>query len=153
MMSVEIVPGQALDVAAIMPVMNAAFDPSFGEAWTAAQCLSMLAMPGSQILLAKQSGQVSGFALARGVADEEELLLIAVEPGMTRKGIATQLVNSLANISRANHRRCLFIEVRANNNAIEFYRALGFEQIGRRPNYYQGLNGERFDAITMALNL
>ena len=33
------------------------------------------------------------------------------------------------------------------------YRGLGFEPVGRRPNYYQGQDGARHDAITFARNV
>jgi hypothetical protein len=43
MTDISISSGDANDIAAIMPIMNSAFDPKYGEAWTAAQCLSLLA--------------------------------------------------------------------------------------------------------------
>jgi ribosomal protein S18 acetylase RimI-like enzyme len=33
------------------------------------------------------------------------------------------------------------------------YRAAGFSAVGRRRNYYQALDGKRYDAITLAHEL
>jgi ribosomal-protein-alanine N-acetyltransferase len=46
---IRVVEGGAIDVASIMPIMSDAFDARFGEAWTAAQCLSTLVLPDCQL--------------------------------------------------------------------------------------------------------
>lgn len=153
MTEVEIIEGDARDIASIMPVMNAAFDPCYGEAWTASQCLSVLSLPDSHLHLARIGKAMVGFALTRGVLDEEELLLIAVMPELTRKGIATTILNAVIALAQKKGRNRLFIEVRKNNSAIEFYRRSGFAAIGTRPAYYSGPNGNRLDATTMRLNI
>lgn len=149
---VSITIGDARDIAAIMPIMNAAFDPKYGEAWTASQCLSLLSMPGSQLLLAAIENQIVGFALTRWVLDEEELLMIGVDPGFQRQGVATQIVASIIGIAKNSGRQNLFLEVRANNSAADFYTRLGFAAKATRRGYYRGADGERFDATTMSLN-
>jgi [ribosomal protein S18]-alanine N-acetyltransferase len=45
------------------------------------------------------------------------------------------------------------LEVRDGNPAVEMYREVGFEPVGRRRNYYHALDGKRFDAVTLARNL
>jgi [ribosomal protein S18]-alanine N-acetyltransferase len=153
MTDVEIIAGDARDIASIMPVMSAAFDPCYGEAWTASQCLSVLSLPDSHLHLARQGPQMVGFALTRGVLDEEELLLIAVRPELSRKGIATAILEAVIALAQKKGRARLFIEVRQNNSAIDFYRHAGFAAVGTRPAYYSGPNGNRFDATTMQLNI
>lgn len=150
---IEVVASDARDIAAIMPVMTAAFDPQFGEAWSAAQCLSLLSMPGSGLFLARSPEVVAGFALTRWVADEEELLLIAVDPDWRRRGIASLLVNHIIQSARAAKREILFIEVRENNPAFSFYDQIGFKQVGRRSSYYSGADGQRYDALTMKFHI
>jgi [ribosomal protein S18]-alanine N-acetyltransferase len=150
-MHVEIRAGDARDIAAILPIMNAAFDPAYGEAWSAGQCLSMLSLPGTHLHLAESEGKVVGFALTRGMVDEEELLLIAVEPRHARNRIATRLVQTATATARAIGRVKMFIEVRVNNPAIDFYRQIGFVTVGQRPDYYSGPDGRRLDATTMQL--
>lgn len=133
--------------------MNDAFDPKFGEAWTAAQCLATLAIPGGQLLIAKSNGVVAGFALSRGILDEEELLLIGVSQIAQRSGIGRQLITKLKQICAEAGRSVLFLEVRDGNNAQSFYSSLGFNCVGKRKGYYKSIDGSMRDSITMALRL
>jgi len=150
---IDIVEGDASHIAAIMPVMDDAFDPSFGEAWTSAQCLSALAIPGCRLLLAKVENEVAGFALSRWVLDTEELLMIAVARRRQRENVGTQLLRRIVEYARQEKRTRLFLEVRDGNAAHDFYADFGFRPIGRRKQYYKGHEGHRPDAITMALDL
>ena len=75
------------DLDRIMAIMEAAFDPTYGEAWSRRQVSDALLMPNTHYLLAGPDGlapgddqRAAGFAMSRGAADEEELLLIAVDP-------------------------------------------------------------------------
>jgi [ribosomal protein S18]-alanine N-acetyltransferase len=146
----EIIHGDARDIAGVMTVMNDAFDPQFGEAWTAAQCLALLTLPHNQLLLAKLCDVTVGFAMTRWVLDEEELLMIAVARTQQRQNIGGQLLQSVRNGARNGGRKKLFLEVRDNNNAHKFYLRQGFEEVGRRKGYYRGNSGQSFDAITMS---
>lgn len=150
---IEIVEGDASHIAAIMPVMEDAFDPAFGEAWTSAQCLSALAIPGCRLLLAKMEKEVAGFALSRWVLDTEELLMIAVARCRQRENVGTLLLRRIVEFARQEQRTRLFLEVRDGNAAHDFYADFGFRPIGRRKQYYKGHEGHRPDAITMALDL
>lgn len=150
---IDIVEGEARDIAAIMPIMSDAFDPAFGEAWTSSQCLSALAIPGSRLMLARSKSEVFGFALTRWVLDSEELLMIGVARSKQRMAIGSKLLNELVLLAREGGRTQMFLEVREGNPAHDFYRNYGFAPIGRRKEYYKGLNGDRLDAITMSLNL
>jgi [ribosomal protein S18]-alanine N-acetyltransferase len=150
---IRLVEGSGSDVAVIMPVMESAFDPAFGEAWTAAQCLSTLAVPGSQLLYAKTDDAVLGFALSRGVVDEEELLLIAVSQQARRSGVGRILIEGIIKNARHSGRALLFLEVRDGNPAMSFYQQMGFNPFGRRPGYYKGKDGSRHDSITMSIKL
>lgn len=149
----KIVEGSGVDVVAIMPVMESAFDADFGEAWTAAQCLATLAMPGSRLLYARDQENVLGFALSRSVGDEEELLLIAVDRAARRRGVAQMLIETMIDRARKSGRAVVFLEVRDGNPAFSFYRKTGFAPVGRRSGYYRKQDGTRHDAITMSLLL
>lgn len=150
---IAITEGYAADIASIMPVMDDAFDPAFGECWTAAQCLSALAMPDSRMLVAKQDETVAGFGITRWVLDIEELLMIGVARRWQRKNIGSMLLEDIVNRARFAGRTSLFLEVRDGNAAHDFYRASNFRPVGRRKQYYSGANGFRADAITMTLDL
>lgn len=149
----DIVAGGVRDVEAIMPVMTSAFDPSYGEAWSAAQCLGMLSLPGTVLFMARHENQVCGFALARAVLDECELLLIATTSKVRRRGIGKGLVQSVLHWARTNAVKRVNLEVRSGNPALALYQSMGFTEVGRRENYYIGLENNRFDALTMQLNV
>lgn len=150
---IDVVEGDARDISAIMPIMEDAFDPVFGEAWTAAQCLSALAMPGCRLLLAKGAELVCGFAMTRWVLDTEELLMIGVARSMQRQDAGSELLREVVRLASEEGRSQLFLEVRDGNAAYDFYARFGFQPIGRRKQYYKGINGDRPDAITMTLNI
>lgn len=134
----------------VMAVMNRAFDPGYGEAWTEAQLLSMMTMPGTWLSLARIGDTPAGFALNRLIADEAELLLLAVAPESRRQGVAMALIERSLQLLRFRNGTRLHLEVRHNNPAIELYKKAGFSQIGRRPGYYRGVDGQMHDALTLS---
>lgn len=146
------------DVDRIMAVMEAAFDPAYGEAWTRRQVSDALTMPGTHYLLVGTDGTepgdgkpAIGFALSRGVVDEEELLLIAVHPDHRGRGIGGRLLGRFIEAARARGATNLFLEMREGNAAEALYRQHGFTRVGRRRDYYRRGSGPPLDAITFAL--
>lgn len=131
-----------------MPVMARSFDSKFGEAWTASQCEGVLSMPGALLLIARNPEPI-GFALLRTIAGEAELMLLAVDPSARRNGIGQSLLQQSIKISTEGHADFYFLEVRADNPAIEFYTREGLETVGRRVAYYLGADGQRRDALTL----
>jgi GNAT superfamily N-acetyltransferase len=78
--------------------------------------------------VAEEEGSLVGFATwleTDGVYELEDLF---VEPGWMRRGIATALVNRIAQVLRA--RGVERLEVTANRHALGFYRAAGFSDCG-----------------------
>ena len=75
--------------------MEAAFGDRYGEAWTRSQCAGILPMAGVSLMLARDpdSGAPIGFSLFRSVADQAELLLLAVLPSHRRRGIGRSLLD------------------------------------------------------------
>jgi ribosomal-protein-alanine N-acetyltransferase len=147
--------GTSEDLDAVMPIMEAAFGTRFGEAWTRSQCAGILPMAGVELTLARdgETGIAVGFSLVRSVADESELLLIAVSPDYHRRGVGRGLLHNFLESARSNGINRAHLEVRDGNPAIHMYRRAGFEAIGRRRNYYRGEDGGQFDALTFALDL
>jgi len=147
------------DLDAIMAVMDAAFDPAFGEAWSRRQVEDALALPGTHYLLIGADGNppartpAVGFALSRAVLDEEELLLLAVTPRYRTRGLGTKLLERFVAEARSRGARRLFLEMRDGNGAEGLYRRYGFASIGRRRHYYRRGSGGPRDAITFACML
>ena len=144
--------GQADDLDVVMEVMEKAFRPCFGEGWTRSQCSGILPMNGVRLRLAGLAGaRASGFALMRVVADEAELLLIAVHPEMQRGGIGQALLDDFVGHARRQGASHLHLEMHDGNPAMGLYSANGFAIAGRRREYYHGPNGEHYDALTLVL--
>jgi len=142
--------GGHADLRAVMAVMDDSFDPRFGEAWTASQCAGLLPMPGVWLTMAREGETVLGFALARFVADEAELLLLAVSAAVQRRGIGRILLDDFEAAARARGALRLHLEVREGNHAFRLYERAGFGLVGRRRDYYSGQKGDSYDALTLA---
>jgi ribosomal-protein-alanine N-acetyltransferase len=145
--------GSTADLNSVSAVMREAFDSRYGEAWTPAQCLGMLSLPGVWLTLAERDGEVGGFALSRAVVDEGELLLIATRPAAQGRGIGGMLLRSVVEEARRRALTRLHLEVRAGNAAVQLYTREGFAKVGERPRYYHGRAGEAFDAHSYALSM
>jgi ribosomal-protein-alanine N-acetyltransferase len=63
------------------------------------------------------------------------------------------LLDQFLNGARAAGVTRAHLEVRDGNPAVAMYSAVGFKPVGRRRNYYQGQDGSRFDAITLAVEV
>ena len=127
--------GTSDDLDDVIEIMEAAFGSKYGEAWTRSQCAGILPMAGVSLMLARdENGEAFGFSLARSVADEAELLLLAVVPNRHRQGIGSRLLEEFMDRAKAGGAARVHLEVRDGNAAVEMYRAAGFSPIGRRRN-------------------
>jgi ribosomal-protein-alanine N-acetyltransferase len=144
--------GTSRDLDAVITIMEEAFGNKYGEAWTRSQCAGILPMAGVSLMLARDSrdGGTLGFSLSRSVADEAELLLLAVLPARHRQGIGTRLLDHFMESAQAQGAVRVHLEVRDGNPAVTMYRAVGFAAVGRRRNYYHAADGRRYDALTLA---
>ena len=148
-------PGTSEDLNAVMEVMLRAFGDTYGEAWTRSQLAGILPMAGVSLTLARLSGggSILGFALSRTVAQESELLLIAVLPQFHRSGIGAMLLDHFVDAAKRDEVAKVHLEVRDGNPAIAMYLASGFQPVGRRRDYYLGADGTRYDAVTLACEI
>ena len=81
--------------------------------------------------------EVVGYAGLLVMADEGYITNVAVFPEYRRRGVAGQIIAVFDNCARGNRLAFLTLEVRPSNAAaIALYRSFGFEEVGRRKNYY-----------------
>lgn len=110
----------------------------FSEPWSESSIASELENPLSLWLVAVDGDVIAGYVGSQSVMGESDMMNIAVHPGHRRKGVAAALVDALVAQLKENGNYCLTLEVRISNApAIALYQKLGFQQVGRRPNYYR----------------
>jgi [ribosomal protein S18]-alanine N-acetyltransferase len=123
------------DLAGVLEILKEAPEAA---AWSAAALEDALPQPETCFLVAMEGAVVAGFVLGRRMADEGEILNLGVRRERRRQGIGAALVNRLGGFLRRQGVRRVFGEVRESNvGAVQFYTGLGFQQTGKRPNYYR----------------
>ncbi len=106
----------------------------------------------SRILLAcdetpLRDERVLGYIVFWIVHDEVHVLNVATALEARRRGVGRSLMEAAEEEGRARGARLATLEVRRSNaGAIALYRAIGYRQVGIRPNYYAE---ENEDAIVM----
>ncbi len=98
--------------------------------------------------------QAAGFALGRVVADEAEILTIAVLPDKQRNGIGRALLVGLETAAKSAGAADIFLEVsQINLAAIGLYQHAGFTQTGLRKGYYTIKNGTPVNGLILSKRL
>lgn len=121
--------------AADVPSVAALEKLCFSDPWSASSIASELDNPLSLWLVWEEDGVAAAYLGVQRVPPQADVMNVAVSPALRRRGIARALFAELER--RLPEIDELFLEVRASNSgAIALYRTLGFEQVGRRPNYY-----------------
>lgn len=135
------------DAAAALARLHAlCFAPLPETPWSESAFRTILRMPGTLALVARVSdGDAPGLLVGRVTADEAELLTLCVAPDSRRAGLARRLLKAF--LDRVGTQTRVALEVAVENEpAIALYRALAFEQVGRRPGYYAA-QGRKVDAL------
>lgn len=115
------------------------------RAWSEPEFEAQLADP-----LVVKVGDGTGFALARVVLDEAELLTIAVDPFSQGRGVGLRLLDQLEDAVRAKGAAHMVLEVSAENGAARgLYAKAGYHQTGKRTRYYRSPDGRRIDALIL----
>lgn len=139
-------PGPAPDPARLAAIHAQAFDAP----WSTSELTALMSQPG---VLALAEGD-DGFILIRTVADEAEILTLAVRPGRRRAGLGAALTRAAAAAARRQGARRLILEVAEDNTAARaLYDRAGFIPAGRRKAYYARAGGPAADALILILNL
>jgi len=116
--------------------------------WSVAEFQDFLTDPGVSLATTNH-----GFALGRIIAQEMEVLTVAVDPDHQGQGQGRALVRDLLAAAKSTADTA-FLEVSADNQpAMALYASLGFAAVGRRKNYYAGKDGTSADALVLRLDL
>ena len=109
----------------------------FSDPWSLQSITSEIINPLSLWLVAVEDDRVLGYIGSQSVLGEADMMNLAVSQDARGRGIGRELVRALIDRLRQNGVYRLTLEVRVSNMpAIMLYEKMGFQNIGRRPNYY-----------------
>lgn len=110
----------------------------FSDPWSQKSVASELENPLALWLVAMDGERLVGYVGSQTVLGEADMMNVAVDPEYRRQGVAGALVTALAQRLAQQGNVSLMLEVRASNvPAMALYQKLGFEQVGRRKDYYR----------------
>lgn len=108
----------------------------FKDPWSERMIVNSMKSGLDTWLVLKEEG-AAGYCVFRIVADECELLRIAVRPEYRGRGLSKKLMDQLVFYSRQKDVKSIFLEVReSNERARNLYRSYGFTEEGIRKHYY-----------------
>ena len=118
----------------------------FDEFWTPNILKSELESSNSKYIVAKENDNIVGFAGIIISVDDTEITNIVTKKTERKKGIGTLLLDKLIEMTKKENWDKISLEVNENNiEAKNLYIKNGFEIVGRRKRYYNGID----DAIIM----
>ena len=122
---------------------------AYEHPWSAEDMAGMLHQDGVLHL-----GNDDAFLLLRVVADESEILTLAVRPSARRQGLAALLVTAALGMARGMGAKFTFLEVATDNlAAIALYEKAGFKRHGTRRGYYARKGAPPADGLLMRCEL
>ena len=137
-----------------LPALAAVHQLAFRPGWNIEELADVGSGPGVFGLVAEAAGEVTGMILCRTVADEAEILTLAVDPGARREGVGRALVAAAVGAVTQQGVLDVFLEVAIDNHpALRLYDQAGFAQAGLRRGYYDRGGGMLVDAVVMRLDL
>lgn len=127
-------------------------EESFSDPWSSTMIAEALAASGTVALVAVAGDdRVVGSVLSRLVADEAEILTIAVTPELRGAGLGSRLLAAATARLAALGAETIWLEVRPSNRAARrMYQAAGFVATGMRRGYYRRPTE---DALILTLRL
>ncbi len=121
--------------------------------WTRGNFRDSLSAGYSAWTLRAARGELIAYAVVMIALDEAHLLNLSVARSFQRCGQGWRMLDLMAANARDHGARSMLLEVRPSNvTGQRLYAGYGFEQIGRRRDYYPAVGG-REDAVVMRIAL
>ena len=118
----------------------------FDEFWNANILKSELESENSKYIVLEENDIILGFAGILITPDDTQITNIVTKKSERNRGIGSLLLDRLIEMTQELDRENISLEVNEiNTPAISLYKKKGFEIVGRRKKYYNGIN----DAIIM----
>lgn len=99
----------------------------------------------------EETGELVGYYALQYVLDEAEIAIIAVKRKFRRQGLGRSILDEIRCFCQEREIVKIHLEVRSENEAaVHLYRSFGFEEVGRRKNYYEA---PKDDALLFCLSI
>ena len=131
----------ASDVNSVCEIERACFT----RPWTGQNFLDSLNNGCSVFFVSLDGGTITGFIGADDVGGEVYISNVAVREEFRKRGIASALIDAMNSYCIDNNAEFITLEVRVSNTpAVNLYEKSGFENLGRRKNFYSAPNEDAF---------
>jgi len=146
----KLIPASAADAAAL----NQAHGLGFESPWSQADFTELFAGIGAFGFLALDGERPAGMIACRVVAEDAEVLTLAVDPKARGRGVGRALLEAAIGTARQSGATAVFLEVAVDNApALALYGRAGFVRAGLRSGYYDRGAAGHVDAAAMRLDL
>lgn len=113
----------------------------FDEFWNSSILKSELENENSKYIVAKENNGIIGFAGIIVTPVDVEITNIVTKKSKRKKGIGKSLLDKLIEMAKELKSETISLEVNEKNNiAIHLYEKCGFEKVGLRKKYYNGID-------------
>lgn len=113
----------------------------FDEFWNSSILKSELENENSKYIVAKENNEIIGFAGIIVTPVDVEITNIVTKKSKRKKGIGKSLLDKLIEMAKELKSETISLEVNEKNNiAIHLYEKCGFEKVGLRKKYYNGID-------------
>ena len=123
---------QSKDVA----FLNNLHKTTIGSSWSEQDFLNAIKERGNKVSLIIEEGVSVGYIMINVLSPEAEIINIAVTPEKQARKIGTKALDILMSELFVQGIESVFLEVRENSKAVNFYKKHNFEIIGLRRQYY-----------------
>ena len=114
----------------------------FDDFWTYSILKDELNSSSSHYIVAKLNNEIVGFGGIKIVLDSADIMNIVVKKNFRNLGIGTSILNEIIALCSSLNLSSITLEVRKDNEyAISLYKNFGFETLGVRKKYYNGIDG------------
>ena len=148
----KLAPAAGRDAALLADLSRFTIERGLPWRWTEPRVAALIRDADSEVVVARHSGALVGFAAMEFHFKERRahLVLLAVVSGWRRNGVGRDLLAWLEKMALLGGIGSVRAEVRAENlGARRFYASVGYQETRRLPGYYSG----REDALALRKHL
>lgn len=122
---------------------------SYDEFWNERILKDEFNNENSEYFVIYEDNEIYGFGGIWLNIDEAHIMNIAIKKDFRRNYLGYELLQYLMDYAKRIGKKCITLEVREDNiPAINLYKKLNFEEVGRRKKYYNNI----YDALIMTKN-